>query len=252
MAAAYDTYDYPSYWEGREYEHRAEIIAVHAFLSLIPKKIKKAVEIGGGYGRLVPSYKHRCQKIILTDPSARLLSVARKKLHGKNIQFLHSKLETLDKKIPKHSSDLILMIRVLHHISDLDKAFTIIRKISKKNGYFILEFANKMHAKAAFTELCHGNLTFPLDISPKDISSKKSIKQNALPFINYHPDIIKQKLEQNGFKIVAIRSVSNVRSTFLKRSLPREILLFLERHFQESFAKFYFGPSIFILAKNTS
>jgi ubiquinone/menaquinone biosynthesis C-methylase UbiE len=251
MAAAYDTYDYPSYWDGREYEHQAEIIAISHFLSLIPKKIKKAVEIGGGYGRLIPSYKHRCAKIILTDPSAKLLSVARKRLHDKKIEFIQSKIETLSTKIPKHSADLILMIRVLHHISDIDMAMKTIKKLSKKNGYLILEFANKMHAKASVLELCRGNLTFPLDIFPKDISSKKSIKENALPFINYHPDIVKQKLLENGFKIVEIRSVSNVRSSFLKRTLPREILLYLERQLQDSFAKFYFGPSIFILAKNT-
>jgi len=31
MAAAYDDYDYPSYWEGREYEHEAEVGHSEAF-----------------------------------------------------------------------------------------------------------------------------------------------------------------------------------------------------------------------------
>lgn len=250
MPAAYDTYDYPSYWEGREYEHQAEMLAIQSFLEQIPHKFKKAVDIGGGYGRLVPSYMYRCDKVILTDPSSRLLSFARKNLHQKKVQFVQSRIELLDNKIPRKSADLILMVRVLHHITDIDTAFKTIKKISKKNGFVILEFANKMHAKAAFVELCKGNFTFPLDIFPRDIRSKKSIKQKTLPFINYHPDIIKKKLEENGFKIVDIRSVSNVRSSFLKRSIPREILLFFEKQVQRSFAKFYFGPSIFILAKN--
>ncbi len=251
MPAAYDTYDYPAYWEGREYEHQAELIAIHAFLHKISHKFKKVVEIGGGYGRLVPSYMYRAEKIILTDPSSRLLSVARKNLRYKKVQFIQSKIETITAKIPRKSADLVVMVRVLHHINDIDEAFKTIKRISKKNSYFILEFANKMHAKAAFTELCHGNFTFPLDISPRDIRSQKSIKANTLPFINYHPDVIKEKLGAYGYTIIDIRSVSNVRSSFIKRHLPKETLLFLERNLQEPLAKLYFGPSIFILAKNT-
>jgi hypothetical protein len=53
MPAAYDTYDYPSYWEGRDYEHGSEEIAIKGFLNRIAK-IKTALEIGAGYGRLVP------------------------------------------------------------------------------------------------------------------------------------------------------------------------------------------------------
>jgi ubiquinone/menaquinone biosynthesis C-methylase UbiE len=252
MPAAYDTYDYPAYWKGREYEHDSEIIAIQHFLTKIPHKIKRAVEVGGGYGRLIPSYLYRTEKVILTDPSAKLLSVARKNLHSKKVQFVQSRIEGITDKIQRRSADLIVIVRVLHHIENLDKALAVLQKISKKNGYLILEFANKMHAKAAFSEFCKGNITFPLDIFPRDISSKKSVKQGALPFINYHPDVIAEKLSQHNFKIIDIRSVSNVRSSFIKKTLPRELLLFIERQIQKPFARFYFGPSIFILAKNTS
>src|SRR5258706_5551156 len=136
MPAAYDTYDYPVYWEGREYEHQAELIAIGDFLHKISHKFKKVVEIGGGYGRLVPSYMYRAEKIILTDPSSRLLSVARKNLHhkaeGKKIQFIQSKIETIVTKIPRKSADLVVMVRVLHHIRDIDEAFKTIKRISKR------------------------------------------------------------------------------------------------------------------------
>ncbi len=249
MAAHYDSYDYPSYWLKREYEHQAEVIAITEFLSFIPSKLKHVVEIGCGYGRVVPTYLYRAEKVTLTDPSAKLLGLARKNLNTKKIRFIQTRLENIFPKLRKHSADLVILIRVLHHLPDLEKALSIISTLTKKNGYLILEFANKMHAKAAFTQITHGDFTFPLDIFPRDIRSKKSIRQKTIPFINYHPDLLYRKLEASGFKIIEIRSVSNVRSSFLKKVLPKDLLISLERRLQKPLAKYSFGPSIFIFAK---
>ena len=248
MPAAYDTYDYPAYWEGRDYEHKAELIAIKAFLTKIPK-INKVVEIGAGFGRITPTYFYRASKIILTDPASRLLSLAKKKFKNKKVHFLQAKVEKLSKKIKRNSVDLVIMIRVLHHINDLEKALNVISKILKKDGYFILEFANKSHFKARLHEFFKGNFTFPFEIFPIDIRSKKFSNKKTLPFLNYHPDTIFETLKAKGFKIVEIRSVSNIRSTFLKKHLPCDMLLFLEKYSQPILARFKFGPSIFILAK---
>ena len=64
MPAAYDSFDYPSYWEGREYEHNSELIALRRLISLIPK-IDTLLEIGAGFGRLTPEYLYRAKRIIL-------------------------------------------------------------------------------------------------------------------------------------------------------------------------------------------
>jgi ubiquinone/menaquinone biosynthesis C-methylase UbiE len=249
MPAAYDTYDYPHYWETRDYEHLAETVALKNFLSKIPK-IKSVIDIGGGYGRLTPYYSFRAKKTILTDPSAKLLSVARKKLgHKKNIVFIQSSWEHLKTKFKAGSIDLAIMVRVMHHITNPDKAFAAVSRLLRPGGYFILEFANKSHIKAALKELSHGNITYLMDISPIDIRSKKSIKQKTLPFINYHPDTISSSLANNGFTIKSKLSVSNIRSTFLKKNLPVNTLLAIEKLLQGPLAQFNFGPSIFILAQ---
>jgi ubiquinone/menaquinone biosynthesis C-methylase UbiE len=250
MPSAYDHYDYPSYWEGREYEHEAEIIAIKALLGKIPK-IKTIAEIGAGYGRLTPSYMYRANKVILIDPSAKLLKIARNNLQSKKVSFIHSKLETLPKKTRKNSIDLIIMVRVLHHIGDLDKAFQVAGHLLKKNGHLLLEFANKKHAKATFLELLRGNFTFPLEIFPQDRRSPKNKKAKTLPFKNYHPDQILEKLKESGFSAIETRSVSNIRSTTMKRILSMNTLLFLEKNTQTLFSQFKLGPSIFILAKHT-
>lgn len=249
MPAAYDSYNYPSYWEGREYEHSSEVLAIKAFLSKIPK-IQTILEIGAGFGRILPAYIVRAKKVILSDPSNRLLKIARQKYSAKkSVRIIQSSVENLPRKIRKGSCDLVIMVRVLHHLRDLDATFTSISRIAKDNGYLILEFANKRHLKATILEFLRGNLTFPLDIFPQDKRSIKSRKKKTLPFFNYHPDIVIEKLREHGFKILEKRSVSNIRSQTLKKILPLEFLLALEKLLQRSLSYFNFGPSIFVLAR---
>ncbi len=250
MAAAYDDYDYPSYWKDRDYEHGAETIALKAFLDDI-KKIGRVLEIGAGHGRITPIYLHRAKKVTLSEPSAKLLKIAKSELKDKRISFLQSSLENLPKKIKSKSVDLAIMIRVLHHIKDPEHAFSIISKLTKNKGYFILEFPNKQHLKATALEFLKGNLTFPLDIFPKDLRSMRSRRHCLLPFKNYHPDDIQNCLEKSGFRIIEKRSVSNIRSPFIKRRVSCQALLNLEKRLQKPLSKINFGPSIFILAQKS-
>src|SRR3989344_2643637 len=111
MPAAYDNYDYPSYWKHRNYEHQSEFIAIRELLHKIPS-ISKSIEIGAGFGRLVPSYLFRVKKALLTDPSAKLISLSMKKyLKSKKVDFLQSKLENLKNKKRSGSFDLSIMVR---------------------------------------------------------------------------------------------------------------------------------------------
>jgi len=248
MGAAYDTYDYLNYWVGRDYEHKSEVIALKAFLQKI-KKIKNILEVGAGFGRLVPSYAFRAKSIILSDPSAKTLKIAREALADrKNIKYIHSSLENLPAKVRPNSIDLIVMVRVFHHIQDINSAFKIIYRMISPNGYFIFEFANKRHIKAVLKELLKGNFSFLKDQTTIDVRSQKSIKQGTIPFLNHHPDKIKEILSQNGFEVIEERSVSNIRSPFLKNIFSTDILVAIDGLLQKPFSRLDFGPSIFILA----
>lgn len=249
MSAAYDGYDYPAYWKGRDYEHLSEFLAIKKLLLRIPR-VDRSIEIGAGFGRLLPSYQFRVKKIVLSDPSAKLISKARNKYSSnKRIEFLQSTLQNLKKKKRTGSFDLCIMVRVLHHIVDVDQAFKIINDLLKDRGYFILEFANKSHLKANFKNIWNGDITYPLNIFPIDIRSKKHIKNKTLPFINYHPDQIIERLKNAGFEIIETRSVSNIRSSFMKRFFPVSFLLDLEKLLQIPLSKINFGPSFFVLAR---
>lgn len=249
MPAHYDYYDYPSYWKDREYEHNAEVIALREMLVKIPK-IRSLIDIGAGYGRLTPAYSYRVKKVVLCDPSARLLKIARENLgKRKNIEYIQSRVENLKKYFRAGSFDVAILIRVLHHLEDPNQALKIIAKILKKRSYLIIEHANKRHFKATISEILKGNFTFPIDIFPKDIRCRKNIRKKTIPFINYHPDDVIKMLEENGFEIIERRSVSNFRSGFLKDVLPPDLLLSFEKKFQNILEKINFGPSIFILAR---
>lgn len=55
MKTPYDLYDYPQYWEGREYEDLAEKRALKIFFDQIPGKKKgQIIDIGAGFGRHTP------------------------------------------------------------------------------------------------------------------------------------------------------------------------------------------------------
>ena len=64
--------------------------------------------------------------------------------------------------------------------------------------------------------------------------------------------MIFDKLEEKGFEILQKRSVSNIRSSFIKNLLPCSFLLSLESRLQIPFAYINFGPSIFVLARKIS
>lgn len=248
MPAAYDTYNYPNYWEEREYEHKSELIALKFLFGKI-KKIRTLVDIGSGFGRLTSVYLHRSKKIILVDPSAKLLKIARQKHKSKKITYIHSTAENLSAKLNKNSADLVLLVRVVHHLHNMDDALATVDKICKKGGYLILEYPNKRHLKAIFSEILNGNFTYALDIFPRDRRSKKSIKKNDLPFMNYHPDFIKDKLKKYGFRVEHSISVSHLRSIYFKNHIPLDALLWMESLLQKYFSWAFLTPSVFILAK---
>ncbi len=249
MSAYYDTYDYLSYWDSRKYEHESEVLALKAYLSRIPE-VDKAIEIGGGFGRLVPYFSFRVKRVTLTDPSQKLLSHAKARLTGlKNIVFLQSTLENLRERTKPNKFDLVLMIRVAHHLPDLEEAVREISSVTTDNGYLIFEFANKIHFKSLLKHILKGDFGYFSSKEAVDLRGKKSKRIKTIAFVNHHPKFVKEVLERNGFDILENRSVSNIRSTYAKRHIPLNLLIWVESILQKPLSYIWFGPSIFVLAK---
>lgn len=249
MPSSYDFYDYVGYWENRSFEDNCERLALEKLLVKIPEK-KILVDIGGGFGRLASSYLPFFKKCLIIDPSVNLLK------KGKEIYKREQKISFSLGSLPKldlgdNSADCALLIRVVHHLKDPLPSFKEINRILKPKGFFIVEFANKIHFLTRLNFYCKGNLLFCRDKKPVDRRSEKSIKEKMITFVNHHPQSIAAKLEQSDFKIKEILSVSNLRSPLLKKILPKRLMLFIESHLQGPLAKVFFGPSIFILAQKS-
>src|SRR3954470_24727869 len=103
-------HNYRQYWEGREYEHAAEELAIKRLLA--GKHFRHAVDVGGGYGRLCLLLENYADSVTLAEPSQQQLDLAkifledhpevdRKLLQADNLKFKDGEL------------DLVTMIRVM-------------------------------------------------------------------------------------------------------------------------------------------
>lgn len=236
-------YNYLDYWAGREYEHAAEEMAINRLLK--GQKFKKAVDVGGGYGRLSKLLTDFAEKVVLAEPSQQQLDIA--KIYLKDTPSVERKLlQAADLKLPKGSVDLVLVVRVLHHLPDPMAELNEIARVLKPGGTFILEFANDAHFLNRIRYAARGK---KVPAAPVDIRSETSKKGGEIAFVNHHPKTIIKMLRDAGFEVETILSGSNLRSPRLKKFFGRRPLLVLEKLLQPLLAPIYFGPSVWLKLK---
>lgn len=234
------SHNYLKYWDGRDYEHAAEEIAIRRLLGKV--HVKSAVDVGGGYGRLSVVLRDFADRVVLAEPSKQQLEIAEGFLKGK------PKVEPVlaqASKLPfdDETFDLAMVIRVIHHLPDPSEAFTEIARVLKPNGLFLIEFANNANFK---NKLKYASKFKRIPHDPVDIRTQES----DIPFVNHNPKTVKHLLAHAGFKVEKTLSVSNLRSTTLKKILPRSLMLGIEKSLQKPLGKTYFGPStVFLLRK---
>ncbi len=238
------THNYLEYWNGREYEHAAEELAIARLLK--GKTFKRAVDVGGGYGRLSVFLRNFADEVTLAEPSQQQLDIAKDYLKGK--PSVISKLaQAEDLPFKDGELDLALVVRVLHHLPDPMPAFQEINRVLKKDGYFLLEFANNAHFK---NRLKYAAKLQKMPLEPVDIRSVANKRDDEIPFVNHNPLVVKKQLAQAGFKLEKQLSASNFRSTTFKKLFGKKALLALEKATQQPLAHTYFGPStVYLLRK---
>jgi len=236
----YDEFNYQAYWEKRKYENIAGKYALKTLLDKINlTSNKKLIDVGAGFGRLADVYGQKFKHATLVDPSIKNLEIAKKKLGTKGFTFTQSTGSELP--FENESFDVAVFVRVIHHLKDPRKVLEEINRVLEKDGWLILEFANKKHFKATLLDFHNKNDNLePIDISDLD---------SSLPFKNYHPKWIENLLRDIGFKIVKKLSVSNFRNPLIKKIVHYRILLAIEMVAQKALGIINFGPSIYVLAK---
>ena len=238
-------FDYRSFWENRRYEDLAERIALTKLLSLIKnKKAKSLIDIGAGFGRLVPVYAPLFKSCLLIEPSEKLLAEAKRiNKDYDNLTFKESYVEKLP--VEDESFEAVLMIRVAHHLEDLEDMIKEVQRVLKPNGFFIMEYANKKHLKNFLQAFFRRDWQDFASHAPEKIKTRPA----SFPFFNYHPNQIRTLLLSHNFEILKRLSVSNFRSPIIKKLLPVKVLLFLEKIISPVASYYRWGPSIFVLSR---
>ncbi|MBL8101650.1 MAG: class I SAM-dependent methyltransferase [Anaerolineales bacterium] len=234
----YEGSDYQqSFWEqgGREYEDRAEAIALKRML---PKNGRLMLELGAGAGRNTPRYTG-FDRIVLLDYSTTQLTQAQQRL-GRSDKFIYVAADIYRLPFLDRLFDSATMIRALHHMADAPKALEQVRNILQPGAVFILEFANKLNLKSIIRYWLGKQDWNPFSLEPVEF-----VKLN----FDFHPKAIRNWLGSLGFAIEKTLTVSHFRLGFLKRLVPAKLLAALDGLFQPTGALWQMTPSVFVKAK---
>lgn len=236
-------HNYLQYWEGRDYEHASEKLAIRRFLK--GRHFRQAADIGGGYGRLCIMLEKYADKVTLAEPSQQQLDIAKDFLkdHPKVERKL---MQADDLKFEDGQLDLITMIRVMHHLPDPSGEFAELSRVLADDGILILEMANLAHARNKVKYFFKGK---KLPTKPVDIRSDKNKGKDEIAFVNHNPKTVVKQLAHAGLKVDKVLSVSNLRSTTLKKVVPHAVMMRVEGLLQRPLAKTHFGPSVFFMIR---
>jgi SAM-dependent methyltransferase len=235
--------NYADYWTDRGYEHAAEVMAIRRLLT--GHSFEHAVDVGGGYGRLSIVLCDYASRVTLVDSSQQQLDLARTFLAGYP-QISAARMEAADLQLNDASADLVMMVRVLHHLPEPSAELHEVYRILRRGGHAVVEVANVAHAVNRVRYLI-GRAAIPR--TPVDILPQRLRSEDGIPFVNHHPATVAGSLLAAGFQLERMLSVSNLRHRVVTRMLPGPALLAVERALQEQLASLYFGPSVFLLLR---
>ncbi len=233
------TFNYQEYWQGRDYENAAEELALNMLLG--KRTFDKAADIGGGFGRLAKLLRTYAKHVTVVEPSKQQRDRGKEFTKGvKEVAFMDGQGDKLGFK--DGELDLITMIRVMHHLPNPKPTFRELNRVLAPDGTLILEVANSLHFKSRLKAAAKLKR---VSKDPIERRSEANIKQESIAFVNHHPKVVSDQLEDAGFKVEKILSVSNLRSPGVKKVLPEKAMIRIERILQPTLARLYFGPSIF-------
>ena len=237
----YSDTDYAAFWEknNRQYEDIAERMALRR---LVKGMRGSCLEIGAGYGRLVNEYAHLCTFVTLTDYAENMVSqaiVRVMQLGLENVNCMKANLYELREHGYRYNN--AVCVRVMHHVENVPAFFEQVNSILKDDGVFIFEYANKKNILEILRYLLKRPNIGPYDYHPS--------KRGNTVYYNFHPNYIRDMLEQNGFVIEKELAVSIFRNERLKKLFGHRFLSVLERLLQKPLARFHPSPSVFIKAR---
>ena len=218
--------------QNREYEHNADKLlldtAIHGKSDLI-------VDLGGGFGRLVPILKKKSAHILIVDASMDLLREAQA-TYGTDPSVHYIRANAYHLPFAPASLERVVCLRMMHHIGQPDSFFKELNRVVAKNVY--LEFPNKRHF------LQYIRFFFMKDQSIDVLSSRPEIR-NGL-FYNFALTYMKNHiLRETIFSIERTSGGSFFRNKQAKK-VPLKVLLTIENILQRIQSLAATAPSIML------
>lgn len=219
------------FWEGRGRDYE-DAVERQVLARLLPKSGKRLLEVGAGFGRISREYS-MYEQVVLLDYSLEQLQYARQQLGDE--RFLFVAADAYRMPFQPGVFDGATMIRVIHHFEDVPTVLSQISETICAGGKFILEFANKRNVKSMMRQLFGRNSWSPYTLDPVEFVDLN---------FNFHPDYMSAHVSALGFEILRAVPVSWFRLGFLKRHLPKGLLVGADAILQRSGCKL--SPSIFL------
>lgn len=216
----------------REYEDRAERIAIQAML---PPRGQRLIDIGAGAGRLGDMYLGYDEVILMDYARSTVIEARDRWQHDRRFKFVAADLYQLP--FVDAAFDTVVMIRVIHHIVDVARALGNIAAVLRPNGAFVFEFANKRNLKSMARYALGRQRWSPYDRSPVEF-----VELN----FDFHPEWMQTQLQHAGFEIKSKRAVSTFRVGALKRLLGAKRLAAIDGVLQRPLAALAVSPSMFV------
>ena len=237
----YGDTDYEAFWSehDRQYEDLVERIALRRLTGDFDGT---CLEIGGGYGRLTGEFAPLCTHVLLTDYAEKMLREARRHMKREghdNVTCQRANLYELEEI--GEEFDHAVCVRVLHHVACVPAFFEQVNHVLRPGGTFVFEYANKKNVLECARYLLRRANIAPFDYAPS--------LRKANIYYNFHPDYIRDILQNCGFAVEEQLSVSLFRNDRLKRLFGARCLAALERPLQKPLGRFHPGPSVFVRAR---
>jgi ubiquinone/menaquinone biosynthesis C-methylase UbiE len=218
--------------QGREYEDRAERIALRR---LLPPRGRRLIDVGAGFGRLSEFYAGYDQ-VVLLDYSRSLLAQARERLGGEG-RIVYVAASFYAMPFAPATFDGAMMVRVMHHVEDVPAVLAQLARIVAGGGTYVLEHANKRHLKSIVRYGLGRQDWNPFHPEPYEF-----VEMN----FDFHPDWMRDRLAEAMFHVKRTRTVSHFRLPLLKRLLPAGLLAGLDGLCQPTGAWWQLTPSVFL------
>ena len=225
------------FWgQGRDYEDAVERTALRHFLPIVGRRL---IDIGAGYGRLVPLYRGY-DEVVLFDYALSQLEQARdlwgEAGPGGTPRYVYVAGNFYEFPLSRGLFDTVSMVRTLHHAIDAPAVLNGIHDILAPGGTLVMEFANKRNLKAILRYLIGRQGWSPFDRDPVEFA--------RLNF-DFHPEWMRERLSEVGLEVCQQRGASFLRMPILKRAVPIRMLVAMDRFLQPRAASKGLSPSIF-------